>query len=282
MTSPRLTIDTPAGTVRATAGPHQADAVIFELAGAMRGSVHVTGTHHPRRWDQFTAVRACLGPVNAFQATAPDDDLPRLARSRSGYRGSLTLYADHAHRPQVTVYPMESAAGHEPSEKTAAALTAVLRACAAHVAQGDDLPAILQLSRQRDAPALLRFLAWSAAHHQAAAARYEREVRASHPARRAAVAAWWAVARWFTACPHPVLLLMLADLPDSLARTVDVKQWWAPYCLTEAAREYEHARRAEAEADSLRAQQRSRRRARRPQPPAHGAPRAACLELEVS
>ncbi|MEU6495759.1 hypothetical protein [Streptomyces sp. NPDC046984] len=123
----------------------------------MRGSVHVTGTHHPHRWDQFTAVRACLGPVSAFQATASDEDLPRLARSRTGFRGCLTLYTDDAaHRPEVTVYPMESAAGHEPSEKTAAALTAVLRACAAHVAQRDDLPVILQLSRQRDTPALLR------------------------------------------------------------------------------------------------------------------------------
>ncbi|MGW1527892.1 hypothetical protein [Streptomyces sp. NPDC002159] len=81
MTRPSLTVDTPAGTVRATAGPREADAVVFELSGAMRGSVHVTGTHHPHRWDQFTAVRACLGPVNAFQATAPDDDLPRLART---------------------------------------------------------------------------------------------------------------------------------------------------------------------------------------------------------
>ncbi|MEU6071848.1 hypothetical protein ABZ864_47360 [Streptomyces sp. NPDC047082] len=50
---------------------------------------------------------------------------------------------------------------------------------------------------------------------------------------------------------------MLADLPysmlpDPLARTVDVKQWSAPYCLTAAAGEHEHACRAQAEADSLR------------------------------
>ncbi|MGW1529515.1 hypothetical protein [Streptomyces sp. NPDC002159] len=96
------------------------------------------------------------------------------------------------------------------------------------------------------------------------------------------MAAWWTVARWFTAGPHPVLLLMLADLPSSLARTVDVKRWWTPYCLTEAAREHEHARRAQDEADSLRAQERSRRPAHRPQLPAHGAPHAARLELEVS
>ncbi|MGW5256617.1 hypothetical protein ACWERW_27170 [Streptomyces sp. NPDC004012] len=71
MTSPSMTIHTPVGTVRATAGLHQADAVVFELGGAMHGPVHVTGTHRPHRWDQFTAVRACLGPVNAFETTTP-------------------------------------------------------------------------------------------------------------------------------------------------------------------------------------------------------------------
>ncbi|MGW5248327.1 hypothetical protein ACWEQN_31660 [Streptomyces sp. NPDC004129] len=85
MTSPSLTIETPAGAVGATAGLRQADIAVFELGGAMRGSVHVSGTHRPHRWDQFIAVRACLGPVDAFQATAPDDDLPRLARSRTGW-----------------------------------------------------------------------------------------------------------------------------------------------------------------------------------------------------
>lgn len=153
MDSPSLTIETRAGTVRATAGPRQADSVVFELSGAMRGSVHVTGTHHPHHWDQFAAVRACLGPVNAFQTTAPGDALPRLTRSRTGYRGSLNLYRDDADRPQVTVYPMQSAAEHDPSEKTAAVLTAVMRACAEHVAQRDDLPEILDTSRQRDTPA---------------------------------------------------------------------------------------------------------------------------------
>lgn len=173
---------------------------------------------------------------------------------------------------------MESAARHDPSEKTAATLTAVMRACADHVAQRDDLPAILNLSRQRDTPALLRFLTWSTAHHQAEAARLEREARAAHPARRAAVAALWTAAQWLTASPHPVLLLMLADFPGSLARTIDVMQWWAPYCLTEAAREHEHARRAQAEAASLRTQQRSRRPA--PGPKA-GAPHTGRLEMEM-
>ncbi|MFC9165587.1 hypothetical protein ACFTZ8_32890 [Streptomyces fungicidicus] len=261
-----LTIETPAGPVHAIAGPLQDDAVVFELNGAMRGQVHVTGTHHPQHWDRFTAVRACLGPVNAYRDTAPDDALPRLARGSSGYRGNLKLYTDVVGRPEVSVYSMETAAGHEPSQKTAATLTAVLQACAEHVLQREDLPTILTASRQRDTSALLRFLAWSAAHHQAEAARLEAEARAARPALRAAVAAWWTAARWFISCPHPVLLVVLADYPGSLSRAVAVEQWRGPYCRTAAAREHEYARRAQAEADSLRAQARARSRGRRPAP----------------
>ncbi|MEU1450030.1 hypothetical protein [Streptomyces mirabilis] len=263
---PSLTVETPAGTVHATARPRESDCVVFDLGGAMRGSVHVTGTHHVRHWDQFTAVRACLGPVNAFQDTAPAEALPRLARSRTGYRGSLTLYRDApADRPQVSVYPTESDAGHEPSPKTAATLTAVLRACAEHVEQRPDFPQILTASRKRDTPALLRFLTWSADYHRGAAARLEGKARTSRPALRAAVTAWWTVARWFTAQPHPVLLLMLANRDGSLARNVDVQAWLGPYCLTEAADEHDRARNTEAEAASLRTQHRTRRTVRRPQ-----------------
>ncbi|WP_415940219.1 hypothetical protein [Streptomyces sp. 039-1] len=166
--SPSLSVETPAGTVHATARPRDHDSVVFDLSGAMRGCIHVTGTHHVRHWDQFTAVRACLGPVNAFQEAkpAPDETLPRLA---------------------------------------------------------------------------------------------------SRPALRAAVTAWWTVARWFTAHPHPALLLMLANRDGSLARDIDVQAWLGPYCLTEAAGEHDRARNAEAEAASLRTQQPTRRTASRPQ-----------------
>ncbi|KAF2774840.1 hypothetical protein [Streptomyces sp. OM5714] len=266
MTSPILTIDTPAGPVRATAGPldADADAVVFELGGAMRGSVHVTGTTDPHHWDQFTAVRACLGPVNAFKTTAPDEDLPRLARGRTGYHGSLTLYRDSTGRPGVSVYPLSSAADHPPSEKTEAVLTAVLRGCAEHVAQRADLPAILEASRQRDTPGLLRFLTWCASYHQAEAVRLEREARTALPERKAAEASWRTAARWLSFSPDPVLLLMLADRPDSLTQKIRGLQWWAPYCVSAAAEEHERARRAQEEADSLRAQQRRRPRGRRP------------------
>ncbi|WP_086798758.1 hypothetical protein [Streptomyces caniscabiei] len=264
MTSPSLTIDTPAGPVRATAGPREADAVVFELGGAMRGSVHVTGTTHPLHWDQFIAVRACLGPVNAFKTTAPDEDLPRLARSRTGYHGSLILYRDDIDRPQISANPLSSAADHPPSEKTEAVLTAVLRGCAEHVAQRADLPAILEASRQRDTPGLLRFLTWSASYHQAEAVRLEREARTALPERKAAEAAWRTAARWLSFSPDPVLLLLFAARPDSLTQKIRGLQWRAPYCVSAAAEEHERARRAQEEADSLRAQQRRRPRGRRP------------------
>ncbi|GGV52324.1 hypothetical protein [Streptomyces spectabilis] len=262
MNSPSLTIDTPAGPVRATACPREADAVVFDLGGAMRGHVHVTGTHRPQRWDQFTALRACLGPVNSFQTTAPADALPRLASSRTGYRGSLTLYRDDADRLVVMTYPMMSATDREPTKRTASVLTAVLQACAAQVAQRRDLSVILDASRRRDTPALLRFLTWSSSHSRTQAAQYEQQALAARVEEHDAVAAWWTVARLFTGPPSLVLLLMLADFPGSLSRTASVAQSWARYCLAAAADEHAYARRARAEAASLRAQLRPGSRSR--------------------
>jgi hypothetical protein len=262
-TTDTLTIETPTGTVHATAGPRRTDSVVFELHGAMRGSVHVTGTQHPRYWDQFTAVRACLGPVDTYETTAPDDALPRLARGGTGYHGSLTRYpADYGDRPEVSVWPPTTAAGNEPSAKTTATLTAVLRACADSVAQRDDLPLILDASRLRKTPGLLRFLNWASAHADAAAVRYEAESQSARPARKAAVAAWWTVAPWFTAHPHP-LLLMLADRDNSLARLIHVMEWQGPYCATAAAEERARADKFRGEVESLRAQQQRGRTRRR-------------------
>ncbi|MEU8868043.1 hypothetical protein [Streptomyces umbrinus] len=263
-TTDALTIETPSGLVRATAGPRRTDCVVFELHGAMRGSVHVTGTQHPRHWDQFTAVRACLGPVDAFETTAPDDVLPRLAHGRIGYHGSLTRYpGDYGDYPEVSVYPLSTAAGNEPSPKTAATLTAVLRACAEDVAQRDDLPLILDASRLRKTPSLLRFLNWAAAHADAEAVRCTAESQSAHPARKAAVASWWTVARWFTTHPHPVLLLMLADYCGSLSRHIHVMEWKAPYFADLAAEDRARADKFRAEVASLRAQQQRGRTRRR-------------------
>ncbi|MFJ8158534.1 hypothetical protein [Streptomyces sp. NPDC094468] len=256
-----FTIETPAGSVHATAGSRRTDCVVFALSGAVRGSVHVTGTQHPQHWDQFNAVRACLGPVDAFEDTAPDDDLPRLARGRTRYRGSLTRCPGRQGRPaEVSVNQLWTAAGDEPTAKAAAALTAVLSGCAEAVAQRADLPLILDAARLRKTPGLLRFLHGAAAQADAEADRLRAAARAALPAQKALVAAWWTVARWFTAHPHPVLLLMLAEGPGSLVWQIDLLQWRAVYCATAAADERGRARKFRAEVASLLAQQRRGRR----------------------
>lgn len=66
--SSNLTVETPAGTVHATAHPREHDSAVFDLGGAMRGSVYVTGTHHVRHW----------GPVHRR---------PRLSRPRQRLPG---------------------------------------------------------------------------------------------------------------------------------------------------------------------------------------------------
>jgi hypothetical protein len=119
-------------------------------------------------------------------------------------------------------------------------------------------------THQRDTPALLRLLTWPVSYHQAEAVRLEREARTALTTRAAAEAAWQTALRRLTLCPHPVLLLMLADRPDSLTQTIKGLQWWAPYCVNAAADKRERARHAHAEANSLHAQQCRRPRGRRP------------------
>ncbi|MFD4953412.1 hypothetical protein [Streptomyces sp. NPDC058451] len=61
-----ITFATPSGAVSAV--PPEADpvgAVRYRLAGAASGTVHVTATSSPARWDRFDAVRATLGSASA-------------------------------------------------------------------------------------------------------------------------------------------------------------------------------------------------------------------------
>ncbi|GHC88588.1 hypothetical protein [Streptomyces flavofungini] len=164
-----------------------------------------------------------------------------------------------AHRQFVWASPLTSANEQPPSAKTAASLTSVLRACADSGAQREDLPVILGLSRKRDTPVLLRFLTWSVGSSRNEAARYEATLRSAERQRPAAVADWWAAARWFTARPHVVVLLMLADVPGSLARRVGVLEWEVAYFRDQAGKERERVRRFAAEVVSLRAQRHGRR-----------------------
>ncbi|MCH5677941.1 hypothetical protein [Streptomyces gilvus] len=265
MTADILTIDTLCGTVRATAQSRGKDSVVYALAGTLRGCVHVTGTHHPRHWDQFTALRVSLGSVNAMEATAPAESLPRRRGSATGYTGGLVRWTD-AHYPyqHTTTTPVESTAGRDPSPATGEALTLVMRACAEDVAHRPQLHRLLDASRERETPGLLRFLTWSMRRGEAEAACFERKAQTLRRDARTAVSGWWTAARWLTARPHPILALVLMNYPGSLAHRADYLPGYAEYAERAAHEERDRVGRLRTEIASLRAQQRPRRRTHRP------------------
>ncbi|MFI1445226.1 hypothetical protein [Streptomyces fructofermentans] len=259
-----LTIDTPSGTVRATAQPRGTDAVVYAVTGALRGWVHVTGTHHPRRWDQFTALRVSLGSVNAMEATAPGESLPRRRGSATGYTGGLVRWTDSDYPYQHTAMtPVESAAGNAPARRMAKTLALVMQACAEDVAHGPNLHRLLDASRERETPGLLRFLDWSMRRGKAEAAGLERKAQDNRRNARVAVSNWWTAARWLTARPHPVLMLVLMNYRGSFARRADYMPAYAEYAERAAREERDRVGRLRNEIASLRAQQRPRRRAGR-------------------
>ncbi|MEH0433897.1 hypothetical protein QBB34_47900 [Streptomyces stelliscabiei] len=87
MTSPSLTIDTPAGPVRATAGPREADAVGSSGRGDARQRAR--HRHHPPPPLGPVHRRTRLSrPRERLQDHRPDEDLPQLARGRTGYRAA--------------------------------------------------------------------------------------------------------------------------------------------------------------------------------------------------
>ena len=233
---------------------------MYALTGALRGCVHVAGTHHPRHWDQFTALRVSLGSVNAMEATAPAESLPRRRGSATSYTGGLVRWTD-ADSPyqHAAMTPVESTAGNAPSPTTGEILALVMRACAEDVAHRPDLPRLLDASRERETPGLLRFLDWSMRRGEAEAACFERKAQAHRRDARTAVSSWWTAARWLTARPHPVLILVLMDYQGSLARRADYLPAYAEYAERAAREERDRVGRLRAEIASLRAQQRPRR-----------------------
>ncbi|GGX55993.1 hypothetical protein [Streptomyces chartreusis] len=256
-----LVIETPSGVVRAFAEPKGDDAVIYTLGGALRGRIHVTGTHHPFEWDQFTALRATFGAVDAMAGLPSADSLPRLSNSTALHTANLVMW-DGPYGPEQAGSEIESASGRPVSPKTGETLRAALCAVIQDAARRPDRPRILAASRARDTPALLRFFESSGRASQADIARYERAAQdIRHHARmgRRAAAAWWVAAQWLITQPHPALLLLLADHPGSLARTALTPRGDAAWYEAEADQERRRLKRFTAEAASLRAQMPPRR-----------------------
>ncbi|MEU6527531.1 hypothetical protein ABZ892_33135 [Streptomyces sp. NPDC046924] len=254
-----LAIATPSGSVHAFSEPKGDDAVIYTLGGALRGTIHVTGTHHPEHWDQFTALRATFGAADAMAALPPAESLPRLRNSTARHTGNLLMWNGPT-GPQREQSAIQSTSGRPLSATTAETLRTVLHAIAEDAARRPDRARILNVSRVRETPALLRFFASSRDNSLADIARYER--RAAHDRRQAriATAAWWTAVRWLTAKPNPVLALLLADSPRSLARDSYACTQGAAAYDDAAAQERRRMQRFQAEAASLRAQLRRGRR----------------------
>jgi hypothetical protein len=254
-----LTIQTPSGVVRSFAAA-KGDAVIYTLGGALRGRIHVTGTHHPHQWDKFTALRATFGAVDALAGLPPADSLPRLANSAARHTARLLMWEGPT-GPQWDQSAIESTSGRPPSPKTGETLRTVLYAVIEDAAHRPDRARILEASRIRETPSLLRFFDLSSRAAHADIARYERraeEVRHHSRQARCATAAWWTAARWLITQPHPILLLLLADHPGSLARNALARPGDAAVYEAAASQECRRMTRFEAEAASLRAQMRRR------------------------
>ncbi|MET9914768.1 hypothetical protein ABZZ74_50265 [Streptomyces sp. NPDC006476] len=254
-----LIIETPSGRVHAHAAPRGDDAILYTLGGALRGTVHVTGTHHPHHWDQFTALRATFGSADAMAELPPADSLPRLSNSTARHTGYLLAWEGPA-GPQWEQSRIESTSGRPPSPKTGDTLRTVLHAVTEDASRRPDRAQILDASRVRQTPALLDFFALSRRNSAADIARYGSRAASDRRQARIVTAAWWAAARWLTTHPHPVLALLLADRPGSLARQAHALVLAATANEDAAATEARRMQRFEAEAASLRSQMQPRRR----------------------
>ncbi|MFJ7097203.1 hypothetical protein ACIQWL_44420 [Streptomyces mirabilis] len=223
-----ITIATPSGTVRAV--PSEADAtgsVRYSLTGAARGTVHVTATSSPARWDQFDAVRASLGSASAVREL-PAEPLVRI-RGRAYQGSTVRVLAHSADVPwgwqgPVSLVDTDDRPAPEQASQT---LTAILRACAADYAARSDFARLQLAARRHDTPQLLQWLDAMISYAEQAQARYLEEAEAHRVQAAHSLAAWWTLARWFTARPHPVLALLLAPDRESLAHRAEYLPKWA-------------------------------------------------------
>ncbi|MEU1036928.1 hypothetical protein ABZ402_51880 [Streptomyces mirabilis] len=106
-------------------------------------------------------------------------------------------------------------------------LTAILRACAGPYAARSDFPSLQHAARPHDTPQLLKWLDATISHAERAQTRWLEESEAHRVQAARILAAWWTLARWCTARPHPVLALLLAPARKSLAHRAEYLPKWA-------------------------------------------------------
>ncbi|MGW1107933.1 hypothetical protein [Streptomyces sp. NPDC002540] len=248
-----ITIATPSGTVRAI--PSEADAtgaVRYTLTGAAKGTIHVTATHNPSRWDQFDAIRASLGSVNDMREL-PAEPLVRI-RGRACLGSMLRLLGHPADLPWGWQGPAPSLVDTDdrPAPPQAAqTLTALMRACASDYAARCDLAHLRRAARSHEAPQLLKWLDAVIAYAERELARQLRESEAHRVQASRSLAAWWTVARWFTALPHPVLALLLMPYRESLAHRAEYLPTWAAISAREADDQRRHLTHYRGEREGL-------------------------------
>ncbi|MER5602362.1 hypothetical protein ABT085_35520, partial [Streptomyces sp. NPDC002265] len=122
----------------------------------------------------------------------------------------------------------------EPARQT---LTAILRACAGDYAARNDFPSLQHAARRHDTPQLLKWLDAMISHAEQEQARRLEEAEAHRVQAARTLTAWWTLARWFTARPHPVLALLLAPGRESLAHRAEYLPKWAEISTRAAAEE---------------------------------------------
>ncbi|MFD3923046.1 hypothetical protein [Streptomyces sp. NPDC058595] len=223
-------LSTASGTVRITAvtEPDDAGAVLYEVAGAVKGTVHVCGTHNSSEWEKFDTVRVSLGSTSLMRRVAPEASLPRV-RGRA-YVGSLVhlpqLPDDAWENWQLSVGGLRTPDDREAPPQAASSLTAVMRACGTHYAARTDFPRLMDAARAHQTPALLRFLKWAIPQNEREAEEAERKVQQYRREARTALASLWQVARMFQTCPSLPLAVLLARYRESLAHRANYLPRW--------------------------------------------------------
>ncbi|MER5952067.1 hypothetical protein ABT127_39125 [Streptomyces sp. NPDC001904] len=195
--------------------PDETGAILYELTGAARGTVHVTASHDPRQWDRFDAVRVSLGSANdTFSETA--EPLPRI-RGRA-YTGKVVHLPARGHEPaEWATQWVSGPEGRSAGPRTAEGISAVMVAAGEHYRGRADLLTLRQRARRQETPKLVQWLRDIIASNTAEEASLNANAARHRADAAMCTAMWWTAARWLLVTPDPVLLLLLAGGRDTIA-----------------------------------------------------------------